>query len=227
MKNKLSKVIAFVNQKGGVAKSTTSINLAMGLSLRGFDVLLIDGDIQSTSLDWASVREMADLETLFTVISVPKNNLAKEVTKLKTKYDFVIIDSAGRQSELSRLAIVACDIAIIPNSSSPFDAWATQATINNINEISSYRTFASYFLLTGIAKKTKVFDEVSHWIKENGGDIPLLDSTIALRTAYARSGGNGQTIYDFKDDQGRKSQKGIEEMDALIDEIFEKENLGL
>ncbi len=226
MKEKLSKVIALANQKGGVAKSTTSINLAMGLSLRGFDVLLIDGDVQSTSLDWASVREMSNLETLFTVISVPKNNLAKEVGKLKTKYDFVIIDSAGRQSELSRLAIVACDIAIIPNSSSPFDAWATQATINNINEISSYREFSSYFLLTGIAVKTKVFDEVSSWIKENGGDIPLLDSTIALRTAYARSGGNGQTIYDFKDDQGRKNQKGIDEMNALINEIFEKESLG-
>ncbi len=223
--SKLNKVISLVNQKGGVAKSTTSINLSMGLALRGFDVLLIDGDIQCTSLDWASVRETSGLESLFTVISVPKNNLAKEVSKLKTKYDFVIIDSAGRQSELSRLAIVACDIAIIPNSSSPFDDWATQATIRDINEISSYRDFSAYFLLTGMQKNTKVFDEVSSWLKGNGSDIPFIDTSIALRTAYARSGGNGQTIYDFKDDQGRKNTKGIEEMNALIDEIFEKEKI--
>ncbi len=41
---KLSKVIALVNRKGGVLKTTTSINLAMGLSLRGYDVLLVDGN---------------------------------------------------------------------------------------------------------------------------------------------------------------------------------------
>ena len=59
---KLSKVIALVNQKGGVSKTTTSINLAMGLSLRGYDVLLVDGDPQASSLDWATVREEADID---------------------------------------------------------------------------------------------------------------------------------------------------------------------
>lgn len=222
---KLNKVISFVNQKGGVAKSTNSINLAMGLALRGYDVLLIDGDVQCTSLDWASVRESAGHENLFTVISVPKNNLAKEVGKLKKNYDFVIIDSAGRHSELSRLAIVACDIAIVPNSSSPFDAWATQATISDINEISSYKDFSPYFLLTGMVKNTKVFEEVSTFLKENGNDIPFIETIIALRTVYARSGGQGQTVFDYKDEQGRKNNKAIDEMNALIDEIFEKENL--
>ncbi len=142
---KLSKVIALANQKGGVAKTTTSINLAFGLSLRGYDVLLVDGDPQASSLEWATVRDEADIDLNMTVIGVPKTNLAKEVAKLKTKYDFVIIDGAGRQSELTRLALVACDIAIVPNTTSPLDAWATKATIASINEIQSYRDFSAYF----------------------------------------------------------------------------------
>ena len=41
--------IAVVNQKGGVAKTTTSVNLAVGLASAGYRVLLIDLDPQAHS----------------------------------------------------------------------------------------------------------------------------------------------------------------------------------
>ena len=129
-------IISLLNQKGGVGKTTLSVNIAAGLAAKGARVLLLDVDPQGSSLDWAAAREG---ESSFPVLGLPRATLHKEIGKFTRDYDYIIIDGPPRVTDLARSAIMAADLVLIPVQPSPYDVWAAQEVVSLIHEAKVYK----------------------------------------------------------------------------------------
>ena len=102
----MAKVIAFVNQKGGVGKTTSSINLAASLGLLGKKTLLIDLDPQGNSTTGVGINKGEYKASIYELF-VDRASLKDVVVKTNFKNLYVIpasINLAGVDMELMEMS---------------------------------------------------------------------------------------------------------------------------
>src|SRR3954471_760683 len=100
-----TRIIAVANQKGGVAKTTSTLNLAAGLAMRGKRVLVIDLDPQGGSGISLGIATDSLNKTVYNVLMQEETGFTDIITKTKFGFDLAPsnIDLAGAEIELKQL----------------------------------------------------------------------------------------------------------------------------
>jgi len=205
-------IISILNQKGGVGKTTLSVNLAAAFALSGKKTLLVDADPQGSALDWQAARSK---DSLFTVVGMAKPVLHKDVPGLAANYDYVVIDGPPRVNDLARSALMTSDLVLIPVQPSPYDVWAADEIVKLIEEVSIYKAgLKSAFIITRRIPNTAIGRDVAEVLKDY--PIRLLNTIIGQRVIYAESAAEGLCVLE-SDAKGSASK----EIKSLLHEIQE------
>lgn len=214
-------ILAIVNQKGGVGKTTLSVNIATALAWTYPDrpparVMLVDADPQRSALNWSDNR---GTEVLFPVTGMPKKTLHRDLATMAVHYEHVVIDGPPQANEITLAAIYAADFVLIPVQPSPYDVWSAQEIVSMLDKVTTLKaSLKCAFAINRKIVNTAIGRDVTAALAAYPS-VPVLAAAVHQRVAFAESAGSGRSVFQT-DPTGIAAQ----EIKNLTREILEVHN---
>lgn len=211
VKKRTARVIGVLQQKGGVGKTTLSLNLAACYASKGLKVLVVDADPQGSAQEWAALRSA---EPVFSVIGMARPNLHREIEKLVVDYDIVLIDGAPRSNDLVRSALLASDHVLIPVQPSPFDIWAARQIVALIEGAREFKpTLTASFVISRKVGNSVIGRDAARAFAEQPFSLEAI--SIAQRVVFAEAAASGLTVMEVE-----PNGSAAREVQALADALI-------
>lgn len=179
-------IIAFVNTKGGVGKTTSAVLVGCAASQAGYQVDLWDADPQGSATLWAEMAKENGEELPFPVRVVN----AALLSRAQSGGNLVIIDTPPGDAQIVQTAIDKADLVVIPTQASGLDLQRVWPTLNSCE----HRMRA--VLLTSVDAHTLAHKATLELLAE--ADQPVFSTTIPKRQGLrAEFGQNPSQLWGY------------------------------
>ena len=200
--------------KGGSGKTTVACNLTVMLSNAGRDVLLVDADEQSTATDFTTWRnERTENQAGYTAIQLHGPSVRTQVVKLAPKYDDVVIDTGGRDTDSQRAAMSVATAYLVPFIPQSFDIWTLEKVIRLIKEILVINPILQAFSFLNRAFSRGTDNDEAREILREAENLKYIEVPLISRKAFSNAAAQGMAVHELRP----IDPKAVSEMTALFD----------
>lgn len=193
------RIIAIVNQKGGVGKTSLAMNLASFLCSAGRRALVLDADPQRSATRWAAARNGSkgievhaiDADRPIEVVSRDLQRIAAE-----TGAELAVLDCPPQLRSATEVALLLADVTLIPVGASPLDIWAAEEVLEFARDAQDVRGDGKpqVALVPNRLGGTVLARELPAVLEELG---ERLAPGITERIVVAESAIRGQTLLEY------------------------------
>lgn len=213
-----SRIIALTSQKGGSGKTTIAMQLAAGLALRGYRVVVADLDPQASSTRWiGSAPPTVPFPAELVCPCGSDKDIEQALRPAANRADFVVIDCPPSiEHPHVALALDLCDLAIVPVVPNPTDLWATRATERMILDRRRTRPSLVGALLPNRVMRTALAADVLSVMRDF--DLPVLEAALSQRNAFAQAAVLGSSVFAL----GRLAAAAQEEVEQVVSAVLQQ-----
>src|ERR1041384_1677067 len=255
----MGKIVAIANQKGGVGKTTSAINLAASLAVLEFRTLLVDADPQANSTSGLGINpkevnsgvyecmidgvnpkdviikndlkfldilpshiDLVGAEVEMVSIERREEKMRDALGKIKSEYDFIIIDCSPSLGLITINALTAADAVIIPVQCEYFALEGLGKLLNTIKIVQkrlNQDLQIEGILLTMYDVRLRLSNQVATEVKRHFGEL-VFDTIVHRNTKLGEAPSFGETIIMHD-----ATSKGAINYLNLAREILQKNNM--
>ncbi|HEY6612704.1 MAG TPA: AAA family ATPase [Pseudomonas sp.] len=212
-------IIVVACNKGGAGKSTSVCNLAVAITRAqpGAEVCLVDADAQRSACNWHAEREAAGLEPRITLLE-KRDNISTALKTLAGKFDYVLVDVAGRNSRELITGMAAADLVVAPHQCSQLDLDTLLelreqvVRVRDLNpelRVLAYHTMAS----TNHAVRNKEREEFLQYLAEFP-ELEVLPCSGSYRKVYRDAMAWGKSVLECD------NPAAVAEVEQLLAEVL-------